>query len=129
MDQKLENLIDALKKNKSKENVIAFLEAIRKYFPPSDDYSITLWKAGVYEYVLDRNGIAMLRVAEDEYLPYMTGYEKRINPNTLPENIINNFDWKSVLKQLRDITLEYSRRDKNFEKITNMLNDAIFKNT
>ncbi|TRM79953.1 hypothetical protein DJ522_09060 [Sulfolobus sp. F3] len=66
---------------------------------------------------------------EDEYLPYMTGYEKRIKPNALPENIINNFDWKSVLKQLRDITLEYSRRDKNFEKIANMLNDAIFKNT
>ncbi|MEM1600283.1 MAG: hypothetical protein QXW51_05690, partial [Sulfolobaceae archaeon] len=84
--------------------------------------------SGIYEYILDRNGVAIVRVSEDEYLPYMTAYEKRIDYKQLPDNIVNNFDWKAILKQLRDLALEYAKRDKNFEKIANMLNDAILKN-
>ena len=128
MEDKLEDILRNLKKNKSKENIIEFLKLIVKYFPPSDDFSITLWKSGIYEYILDRNGIAIVRVSEDEYLPYMTAYEKRIDYKQLPDNIANNFDWKAILKQLRDLALEYAKRDKNFEKIANMLNDAILKN-
>ncbi|MEM0091769.1 MAG: hypothetical protein QXF93_05970 [Saccharolobus sp.] len=128
MEDKLEDILRNLKKNKSKENIIEFLKLIVKYFPPSDDFSITLWKSGIYEYILDRNGVAIVRVSEDEYLPYMTAYEKRIDYKQLPDNIVNNFDWKAILKQLRDLALEYAKRDKNFEKIANMLNDAILKN-
>ncbi|BDB98974.1 hypothetical protein [Saccharolobus caldissimus] len=128
MEEELQHALSSLKRNKNKENVISFLKLIRKYFPPSDDFSITLWKSGIYEYVLDRRGIAMLRVAEDEYLPYMSAYEKRLDFFQIPENLINNFDWKSVLKQLRDIVLEYSKRDKNFVKIAEILNDVILKN-
>ncbi|MEM3329860.1 MAG: hypothetical protein QXD56_07390 [Saccharolobus sp.] len=128
MEDKLEDILRNLKKNKSKENIIEFLKLIVKYLPPSDDFSITLWKSGIYEYILDRNGIAIVRVSEDEYLPYMTAYEKRIDYKQLPDNIVNNFDWKAILKQLRDLALEYAKRDKNFEKIANMLNDAILKN-
>ncbi|MEM3516050.1 MAG: hypothetical protein QW281_05370 [Saccharolobus sp.] len=128
MEDKLEDVLRNLKKNKSKENIIEFLKLIVKYLPPSADFSITLWKSGIYEYILDRNGIAIVRVSEDEYLPYMTAYEKRIDYKQLPDNIVNNFDWKAILKQLRDLALEYAKRDKNFEKIANMLNDAILKN-
>ncbi|MEM0015821.1 MAG: hypothetical protein QW550_02655 [Saccharolobus sp.] len=128
MEDKLEDILRNLKKNKSKENIIEFLKLIVKYLPPSDDFSITLWKSGIYEYILDRNGVAIVRVSEDEYLPYMTAYEKRIDYKQLPDNIVNNFDWKAILKQLRDLALEYAKRDKNFEKIANMLNDAILKN-
>ncbi|MEM0363184.1 MAG: hypothetical protein QXR34_00980 [Saccharolobus sp.] len=128
MEDKLEDILRNLKKNKSKENIIEFLKLIVKYFPPSDDFSITLWKSGIYEYILDRNGVAIVRVSEDEYLPYMTAYEKRIDYKQLPDSIVNNFDWKAILKQLRDLALEYAKRDKNFEKIANMLNDAILKN-
>ena len=128
MEDKLEDILLNLKKNKSKENIIEFLKLIVKYFPPSDDFSITLWKSGIYEYILDRNGVAIVRVSEDEYLPYMTAYEKRIDYKQLPDSIVNNFDWKAILKQLRDLALEYAKRDKNFEKIANMLNDAILKN-
>ncbi|MEM4884927.1 MAG: hypothetical protein QXO77_05450 [Saccharolobus sp.] len=128
MEDKLEDILRNLKKNKSKENIIEFLKLIVKYVPPSDDFSITLWKSGIYEYILDRNGVAIVRVSEDEYLPYMTAYEKRIDYKQLPDNIVNNFDWKAILKQLRDLALEYAKRDKNFEKIANMLNDAILKN-
>ncbi|MDT7861973.1 MAG: hypothetical protein RRA45_07145 [Saccharolobus sp.] len=128
MEEELQHALSSLKRNKNKENVISFLKLIRKYFPPSDDFSITLWKSGIYEYVLDRRGIAILRVAEDEYLPYMSAYEKRLDFFQIPENLINNFDWKSVLKQLRDIVLEYSKRDKNFVKIAEILNDVILKN-
>jgi hypothetical protein len=128
MEEELQHALSSLKRNKNKENVISFLKLIRKYFPPSDDFSITLWKSGIYEYVLDRRGIAILRVTEDEYLPYMSAYEKRLDFFQIPENLINNFDWKSVLKQLRDIVLEYSKRDKNFVKIAEILNDVILKN-
>ncbi|MEM3281283.1 MAG: hypothetical protein QW440_04955 [Saccharolobus sp.] len=128
MEDKLEDILRNLKKNKSKENIIEFLKLIVKYLPPSDDFSITLWKSGIYEYILDRNGVAIVRVSEDEYLPYMTAYEKRIDYKQLPDNIVNNFDWKAILKQLRDLALEYAKRDKNFKKIENMLNDAILKN-
>ena len=128
MEDKLEDILRNLKKNKSKENIIEFLKLIVKYFPPSYDFSITLWKSGIYEYILDRNGVAIVRVSEDEYLPYMTAYEKRIDYKQLPDSIVNNFDWKAILKQLRDLALEYAKRDKNFEKIANMLNDAILKN-
>lgn len=128
MEEELQHALSSLKRNRNKENVISFLKLIRKYFPPSDDFSITLWKSGIYEYVLDRRGIAILRVAEDEYLPYMSAYEKRLDFFQIPENLINNFDWKSVLKQLRDIVLEYSKRDKNFVKIAEILNDVILKN-
>nr|WP_276321673.1 hypothetical protein [Saccharolobus shibatae] len=104
------------------------MKTVRKYLPPSDDFSITLWKSGIYEYILDRNGVAIMRIAEDEYLPYMSAYEKRIDYSQLPDNLVNNLDWKGVLRQLRDIALEYAKRDKNFDKIADMVNHVILEN-
>ncbi|ACP34251.1 conserved hypothetical protein [Sulfolobus islandicus Y.G.57.14] len=128
MESNLENVINTLKRKKDKEVVIEFLKTVRKYLPPSDDFSITLWKSGIYEYILDRNGVAIMRIAEDEYLPYMSAYEKRMDYSQLPDNLVNNLDWKGVLRQLRDIALEYAKRDKNFDKIADMVNHVILEN-
>lgn len=46
----------------------------------------------------------------------------------LPDNLVNNLDWKGVLRQLRDIALEYAKRDKNFDKIADMVNHVILEN-
>ncbi|WP_338603770.1 hypothetical protein V6M85_05020 [Sulfolobus tengchongensis] len=128
MESQLETIINTLKRKKDKETIIEFLKTIRRYLPPSDDFSITLWKSGIYEYILDRNGVAIIRVAEDEYLPYMSAYEKRIDYSQLPENLLNNLDWKGILKQVRDIALEYAKRDKNFDKIADMVNHVVLEN-
>ncbi len=105
MESNLENVINTLKRKKDKEVVIEFLKTVRKYLPPSDDFSITLWKSGIYEYILDRNGVAIMRIAEDEYLPYMSAYEKRMDYSQLPDNLVNNLDWKGVFKATKGYSL------------------------
>ena len=129
----MEELISAIKKMKTKgdkESVIDFLKIVMKLIPPSDDIGISLAKKGTHEYVLDRRGLAIISLSEDEYLPFFSASEKRVELDSLPDDVakIVRNNWKEILDQLRDYVLDYSKIDKRYSKVVDEITDAVFKN-
>jgi hypothetical protein len=124
-----ERVRELLKKG-DKNTVILFLEEIRKLIPPSDDYGITLFRKGSYEYVLDRRGLVMISLNQDEYLPYFSARSKRIGIESLSEEMLKSIknNWKDILAQLRDIALDYSKRDNKYLKVVDEITGVIFEN-
>ncbi|MUN29294.1 hypothetical protein [Sulfuracidifex metallicus] len=116
-------------KEKNKDNAIIFLKEVSKLIPPSDDFSIFLVKRGPHEYHLDRKGLFIQSVSEDEYLPFLSGSEKRVDFSSLPEDAVKKIDYVDVLKQLRDILLDFSRRGgEKYTKMAEEVNILIFQN-
>jgi len=116
-------------KEKNKDNAIIFLKEVSKLIPPSDDFSIFLVKRGPHEYHLDRKGLFIQSVSEDEYLPFLSGSEKRVDFSSLPEDTVKKIDYVDVLKQLRDILLDFSRRGgEKYTKMAEEVNILIFQN-
>ncbi|WP_236749097.1 hypothetical protein [Acidianus manzaensis] len=122
----MQNVIDSLKNKNAEE----FLKAISSLMPPSDDISISLVKLGPHEYVLDRKGVSLVSTSLDEYLPYLSSNEKRIDYSQIPKAVKDRIlaDYKSILKQLYDILLSFSRRDKNYLTIVNQLGELLNEN-
>lgn len=122
----MESIINALKTNNVKE----FLQIISSLLPSSDDVSITLVKIGTQEYVLDRNGVSVITTSLDEFLPFLSAKEKRLEymqiPNSVKEKILSNY--KDILKQLYDILLNYSKRDKRYSEIASKLGEFLNEN-
>ena len=128
--EELSLIIKKMKNKGDRDSVIEFLQAVMKLIPPSDDFGISIAKKGPHEYVLDRRGLAIISLSEDEYLPIFSASEKRIDINALPDDVIKSVknNWKSILDQLRDYALEYSKIDKKYLKVVDEITDAIFKN-
>lgn len=130
---KMNELSIALKnmKNKgTKETIINFLKEVMKLLPPSDDYGISLAKKGTHEYMLDRRGIVVISLSEDEFLPYFSANHKRIDLDKIPDDVLKEIklNWKNILDQLRDYALEYSRLDKKYLKVADEINSVLFEN-
>ncbi len=125
----LDDEIRKLTKEKNSENVLNFLHEVMKLLPPSDDFSIFLVKRGPHEYHLDRKGLFIQSISEDEYLPFLSGTEKRVDFSTLPEDALKKIDQIEILKQLRDILLDFSRRGgEKYAKVAEQINAVIFQN-
>lgn len=101
----------ALRTEGSKENTIEFLRAISKLLPPSDDLSISLGKKGTHEYLIDRRGAAVVTTSQDEYLPFFSASEKRINYESIPPDILSK-----VAKESRNLIAQLSKILKEFSK-------------
>jgi len=131
--RRAEMLSDSLKKmlkKGDKESVLQFLKEVSSLLPPSDDFGISLAKKGVHEYILDRRGVAIISLSEDEYLPYFSANEKRIKLEDIPEDILLKVkdNWKEILDQLRDYLLDYGKIDKRYIKLADEVNSVIFEN-
>ena len=129
----MEELKLAIKKMKTKgdrESVLLFLQEVMKLLPPSDDYGVNLVRKGVHEYVLDRKGVIIISLSEDEYLPFFSAAQKRIDLDKIPDEIIKEIKlkWKEILDQIRDYALEYSKFDKKYLKIADEINNVLFEN-
>jgi len=129
----MEELKLAIKKMKTrgdKESVLQFLNEAMKLIPPSDDYGVTLVKKGVHEYVLDRKGVVIVSLSQDEYLPFFSAEQKRIDTDKIPDDVIKEIKlkWKEILDQLRDYALDYSKFDKKYLKIADDINGVLFEN-
>lgn len=129
----MEELKIAIKKMKTKgdkESVLQFLNQAMKLIPPSDDYGVTLVKKGVHEYVLDRKGVVIVSLSQDEYLPFFSAEQKRIDTDKVPDDVIKEIKlkWKEILDQLRDYALDYSKFDKKYLKIADDINGVLFEN-
>jgi len=129
----MEELKLAIKKMNTKgdkESVLQFLSQAMKLIPPSDDYGVTLVKKGVHEYVLDRKGVVIVSLSQDEYLPFFSAEQKRIDTDKIPDDVIKEIKlkWKEILDQLRDYALDYSKFDKKYLKIADDINGVLFEN-
>ncbi|BFI76223.1 hypothetical protein [Sulfurisphaera ohwakuensis] len=129
----MSELAVSLRKMKSKgdkESVLQFLREIMKLIPPSDDFGISLSKKGVHEYVLDRNGVVVISLSEDEFLPFFSANHKRIELDKIPDDVLRDIkvNWKNILDQLRDYALEYSKLDKKYLKVADEINGVLFEN-
>lgn len=129
----MEELKLALKKMKTKgdrESVLMFLKEVMKLLPPSDDYGVNLVRKGLHEYVLDRKGVIIISLSEDEFLPYFSAVQKRIDLDKIPDDVIKEIrlKWKEILDQVRDYALEYSKFDKKYLKIADEINNVLFEN-
>lgn len=123
---KMENILKSLKNGNAEE----FLQAVASLLPPSDDISISLLKLGPHEYVLDRNGVSIVSTSLEEYLPYLSSNEKRIDYTQIPKSVKDRImsNTKDILKQLYDILLNYSKRDKRYLDITTRLGEFLNAN-
>ncbi|BFH72628.1 hypothetical protein SJAV_05720 [Sulfurisphaera javensis] len=129
----MNELSQSLKKMKikgDKESILQFLREVMRLLPPSDDFGITITKKGVHEYVLDRQGIVVISLSEDEFLPYFSANHKRIDIDKVPDDVLKEVKekWKEILDQLRDYAIEYSKLDKKFLKVADEVNGVIFEN-
>ena len=129
----MEELKLAIKKMKTKgdkESILNFLREAMKLIPPSDDYGVSLVKKGVHEYVLDRKGVVIVSLSQDEYLPFFSAEQKRIDLDKIPDDVLKDIKlkWKEILDQLRDYALDYSKFDKKYLKIADDINGVLFEN-
>jgi hypothetical protein len=126
----LELVIKKMRTKGDKESVIEFLKTLMKLIPPTDDIGISLAKKGTHEYILDRKGLAIISLSEDEYLPFFSASEKRVELESLPDEVAKNIknNWRNILDQLRDYVLDYSKIDKKYLKVVDEITDAVFKN-
>lgn len=125
----LDEAVRKFLKEKNKDNAIFFMKEVSSLIPPSDDFSIFIIKRGPHEYHLDRKGLFIQSVSEDEYLPFLSGTEKRIDFSSFPEDAVKKMDHIEVLKQLRDILLDFSRRGgEKYTKTAEEVNALIFEN-
>jgi hypothetical protein len=102
-----------------------FLKKVLSILPPSDDVSISLGKMGLYEYVIDRNGFGLIQTAEDEYLPYLSSNEKRIEFRQIPKTLIEKMDYVNVLEQLKSILEQFGGRDKKYSSLAKEVGELI----
>jgi len=128
--EELKLTIKKMKMKGDKESVLEFLQEVMKLLPPSDDYGVTLARKGLHEYVLDRRGVIIVSLSEDEYLPFFSAEQKRIDLDKIPDEVIKDIKskWKEILDQLRDYALEYSKFDKKYLKIADEVNGVLFEN-
>ncbi len=62
-------------------------------------------------------------------MPFLSGSEKRVDFSSLPEDAVKKIDYVDVLKQLRDILLDFSRRGgEKYTKMAEEVNILIFQN-
>ncbi|AWR97007.1 hypothetical protein DFR86_05155 [Acidianus sulfidivorans JP7] len=122
----MQNIIESLKN----KNVEEFLRSVSSLLPPSDDISISLIKLGPHEYVLDRKGVSLVSTSLDEYLPYLSSNEKRIDYTQIPKAVKDRIlqDYKNILKQLYDILSAFSRREKDYAQIVQQLGELLNEN-
>jgi len=111
---------------KDETSVYNFIKCVISFFPPSDDLSISILKRGNYEYILDRKGLCLVNLVQDEYLPFFSAEEKRLTtiPHDISIYIANN--WKVILKELEKILDQYSKREslykEKLEEVKNLVN-------
>jgi len=112
----LKTALQEMLEKKDEPSVYNFIKCIVNLFPPSDDLSISVIKRGNYEYILDRKGLCLVSLAQDEYLPFFSAAEKRLTtiPYDIQDYIVNN--WKMILKELEKILDQYSKRESTYEK-------------
>lgn len=123
-------LLRKMRNKGDKESILQFLMEIMKLIPPSDDFGISLSKKGVHEYVLDRHGVIVISLSEDEFLPFFSANHKRIDLDKIPDDVLRDIkvNWKSILDQLRDYALEYSKLDKKYLRVVDEINGVLFEN-
>lgn len=128
--EELKIIIKKMRTKGDKEIIIQFLKEIMKLLPPSDDYGVTLTKKGVHEYVLDRRGVVIVSLSQDEFLPYFSAEHKRVEFEKIPDEVLKDIKnkWKEILDQLRDYALEYSKFDKKYLKLADDINGVLFEN-
>ncbi|MBP1358312.1 MAG: hypothetical protein JZD40_07530 [Sulfolobus sp.] len=128
--EELKIIIKKMRTKGDKETIIKFLKEIMKLLPPSDDYGVTLTKKGVHEYVLDRRGVVIVSLSQDEFLPYFSAEHKRVEFDKIPDEVLKDIKnkWKEILDQLRDYALEYSKFDKKYLKLADDINGVLFEN-
>ncbi|MEM0373355.1 MAG: hypothetical protein QXV69_04395 [Sulfolobaceae archaeon] len=126
----LSEIIAQIKRKWSREAVLKFLNEVRSLLPPSEDFGISLIKKGVHEYVLDKQGIVIISLNQDEYLPFFAARGKRIDLEKLSDDILLEIskNWRNIISQLRDILLEYGRRDDKYLKVAEEITGIIFEN-
>lgn len=109
---------------KDKESVEEFISSLTKYFPPSDDVSITVLKKGSHEYVIDRRGMFVVSISQDEYLPFMSASEKRVTsvPKDVMDKIISS--WKDILVELLKLLEEYVKKYPNLSAKLNEVKEV-----
>jgi hypothetical protein len=124
---KLREALQEMLEKRNEVSVDNFIKCMINLFPPSDDLSISILKRGNYEYVLDRKGLCLVSLAQDEYLPFFSASEKRLT--TIPHDIVNYIanNWKIILKELEQILDQYSKREskykENLEEVKNLVNN------
>ncbi|BDC18961.1 hypothetical protein [Acidianus sp. HS-5] len=116
-----EELLSYIKEGRKED----FLKRISSIMPPSDDVSISLGKLGLYEYIVDRKGFCLIQTAEDEYLPYLSSNEKRIEFHQIPKSLVDKMDYTKVLEQLKAILEQFGRRDKKYLSLSKEIGDLI----
>ncbi|MBW9141396.1 MAG: hypothetical protein K1T65_06880 [Candidatus Aramenus sp.] len=106
----LKETLNKMLEKKDKESVEKFVSSLTNYFPPSDDVSITVLKKGNHEYVIDRRGMFVVSISQDEYLPFMSASEKRVTsvPKDVMDKIISS--WKDILVELVKLLEEYVKK-------------------
>jgi hypothetical protein len=116
---RLKETTSILRSQGSKENTIAFLMAISQLLPPSDDLALSLGKKGTHEYVVDRRGVAVITTSQDEYLPFFSAMEKRINYESIPPDILIKVarEPKELLVQLAKILKDFSKTHPKYSNL------------
>jgi len=111
----MEELRDSLlymKRKGDRESVLRVVRAISLILPRSEDVAVSLGKRGPHEYLLDYKGPLLVSTSQEEYLPFLTGNQRRIDFAQLPDEILKILSSKprELLDQVRDILVEESRR-------------------
>jgi len=126
----LNEILNQIKRRRSREVILKFLKEIMELLPPSEDFGVTLVKKGTHEYVLDKHGVLIISLSQDEYLPFFSAKGRRIDLEKLSDEVISEIgnNWKNIISQVRDILLEYGRRDDKYLKIAEELTVLILEN-
>ncbi len=121
----LKEALNHMLERKDSESVEEFVSYITKYFPPSDDVSITVLKKGNHEYVIDRRGMFVVSISQDEYLPFMSASEKRLTsiPKEVSEKIITS--WREILTELLKLLEEYAKKYPNWASKIDEVKDVV----
>ncbi|BBD73764.1 hypothetical protein HS1genome_2153 [Sulfodiicoccus acidiphilus] len=119
----LKERLSRMKRKGDMESVIAMLQTMSSLMPPSEDFAISLGKRGQHEYLLDRGGPLLVTMTQEEYLPFLTGNQRRIRYDQIPEDVIRSVMSRprEVLDQLRDIYVEQSKRENVSSKLDRLV--------
>ncbi|MGC9105234.1 MAG: hypothetical protein ACP5HQ_02255 [Thermoprotei archaeon] len=112
------------------EAVREFLLAVSSLMPPSTDFGIQIGKRGKQEYYVDHKGFSVILLSEDEYLPYLSSKEIRVEPDKVPEDVLKQArqDYKRILRELLDSLMEYAKRHKEYYKLVEEVNGVVLQN-
>lgn len=108
----LKEAILNVKRKGDKQSVVHFFKVLSSFVPPGEDYAVSVGAVGGYEYMVDRGGVILMSVTQDEYLPFFSARPKRVGFEDMPERIYKDAqrNLKTILEQFRNLMLEYRRR-------------------